>query len=132
MLNPVALLRSASSRSTSSRFLMNSSSDSKDEGYESSSDFSNESCMFSGSHQSTIDKLLAWEKKLYQEVRVYTSTLTDFDLVVSIHYLHISIYILYTYIGFWYCQSKSSMHFLIYNSSMHFLIYETRIWSWHH
>ncbi|KAM7477714.1 hypothetical protein LguiA_025927 [Lonicera macranthoides] len=69
MLNPVALLRSASSRSNSSRFLMNSSSASKDEGYESSSDFSDESCMFSGSHQSTLDKLLAWEKKLYQQVR---------------------------------------------------------------
>lgn len=68
MLNPVALLRSASSRSSSSRFAINSSS-SKDEAYESSSDFSEESCTFSGSHQSTLDKLYAWEKKLYQEVR---------------------------------------------------------------
>ncbi|KAF5742907.1 hypothetical protein HS088_TW09G00969 [Tripterygium wilfordii] len=68
MLNPVTLLRSASSRSSSSRFLMNSSS-SRDEGYESSSDFSEESCMFSGSHQSTLDRLYAWEKKLYKEVR---------------------------------------------------------------
>ncbi|KAK3009748.1 hypothetical protein RJ639_014448 [Escallonia herrerae] len=68
MLNPVALLRSASSRSSSSRFLANIST-SRDEGYESSSDFSEESCMFSGSHQSTLEKLYAWEKKLYQEVR---------------------------------------------------------------
>ncbi|KAH7572539.1 hypothetical protein ACOSQ2_015946 [Xanthoceras sorbifolium] len=68
MLNPVALFRSASSRSSSSRFLINSSS-SRDEGYESSSDFSEESCMFSGSHQSTLDRLYAWEKKLYEEVR---------------------------------------------------------------
>ncbi|XP_057980600.1 protein ALTERED PHOSPHATE STARVATION RESPONSE 1 [Malania oleifera] len=68
MLNPVALIRSASSRSSSSRFLINSSS-SKDEGYESSSDFSEESCMFSGSHQSTLDRLYAWEKKLFEEVR---------------------------------------------------------------
>ncbi|KAK3001201.1 hypothetical protein RJ639_021995 [Escallonia herrerae] len=68
MLNPVALLRSASSRSSSSRFLANTSS-SRDEGYESSSDFSVESCMFSGSHQSTLEKLYAWEKKLYHEVR---------------------------------------------------------------
>ncbi|KAJ9538408.1 hypothetical protein OSB04_031141 [Centaurea solstitialis] len=67
MLNPVALLRSASSsRSNSSRFLMNSS---KDEGYASSSDVSDESCMFHNSHQSTLDKLYAWEKKLYQEVK---------------------------------------------------------------
>lgn len=70
MLNPVALFRSASSRSSSSRFLSNSSG-SKDEGYESNSDFSDENSMFSGSHQSTLDRLYAWEKKLYEEVRVY-------------------------------------------------------------
>lgn len=68
MLNPVALIRSASSRSSSSRFMINSSS-SKDEDCDSSSDFSEESCMHSGSHQSTLDRLYAWEKKLYQEVR---------------------------------------------------------------
>ncbi|KAJ4957920.1 hypothetical protein NE237_025031 [Protea cynaroides] len=68
MLNPVALFRSASSRSSSSRFL-NNSSISRDDGYESSSDFSEESCMFSGSHQSTLDRLYAWEKKLYEEVK---------------------------------------------------------------
>ncbi|PRQ37223.1 hypothetical protein RchiOBHm_Chr4g0400181 [Rosa chinensis] len=69
MLNPVALFRSASSsRSASSRFLVTSSC-SKDEGYESSSDFSEEPCMFSGSHQSTLDRLYAWEKKLYEEVK---------------------------------------------------------------
>ncbi|XP_015579990.1 protein ALTERED PHOSPHATE STARVATION RESPONSE 1 isoform X1 [Ricinus communis] len=68
MLNPVALFRSASSRSSSSRFLVNSSS-SRDEGYESNSDFSEESCILSGSHQSTLDRLYAWEKKLYEEVR---------------------------------------------------------------
>ncbi|KAF7152115.1 hypothetical protein RHSIM_Rhsim01G0120300 [Rhododendron simsii] len=68
MLNPVALLRSASSRSLSSRFL-SIPSITKDEGYESSSDFSEESCMLSGSHQSTLDRLYAWEKKLYEEVR---------------------------------------------------------------
>ncbi|XP_007014353.2 PREDICTED: uncharacterized protein LOC18589353 [Theobroma cacao] len=68
MLNPVALLRSASSRSSSSRFLINSSS-SKEAGYESSSDLSEEFCMFNGSHQSTLDRLWAWEKKLYEEVK---------------------------------------------------------------
>ncbi|KAK8515570.1 hypothetical protein V6N13_139453 [Hibiscus sabdariffa] len=68
MLNPVALLRSASSRSSSSRFLINSSS-SREAGYESSSSFSEESCMFHGSHQSTLDRLYAWEKKLYEEVK---------------------------------------------------------------
>ncbi|XP_039028049.1 protein ROLLING AND ERECT LEAF 2-like [Hibiscus syriacus] len=68
MLNPVALLRSASSRSSSSRFLINSSS-SREAGYESSSSFSEETCMFHGSHQSTLDRLYAWEKKLYEEVK---------------------------------------------------------------
>ncbi|OMO90063.1 hypothetical protein CCACVL1_07528 [Corchorus capsularis] len=68
MLNPVALIRSASSRSSSSRFLTNSSSF-REAGYESSSDFSEESCMFHGSHQSTLDRLHAWEKKLYEEVK---------------------------------------------------------------
>ncbi|XP_073011277.1 protein ROLLING AND ERECT LEAF 2-like [Typha latifolia] len=68
MLNPVAMLRSASSRSLSSRFF-HSSSSSRDEGYESSSDYSEDSCMLSGSHQSTLDRLYAWEKKLYEEVK---------------------------------------------------------------
>lgn len=68
ILNPVALIRSASSRSSSSRFVVNSLSSSKEEGEESSSDFSEES-MFSGSHQSTLDRLYTWEKKLYDEVR---------------------------------------------------------------
>ncbi|XP_076898334.1 nitrate regulatory gene2 protein-like [Bidens hawaiensis] len=67
ILNPVALLRSASSsRSNSARFLVNSS---KEEGYDSSSDQSDDSCMFHNGHQSTLDKLYAWEKKLYQEVK---------------------------------------------------------------
>ncbi|KAF8035192.1 hypothetical protein BT93_C1279 [Corymbia citriodora subsp. variegata] len=68
MLNPVALFRSGSSRSTSSRFLISSSS-SKNDGSESNSDFSDESCVFSNGHQSTMDRLYAWEKKLYEEVR---------------------------------------------------------------
>ncbi|KAI3848275.1 hypothetical protein MKW92_029462 [Papaver armeniacum] len=69
MLNPVALIRSASSsRSSSSRFFLSSSS-SKDDGCDSSSEFSEESCMISGSHQSTLDRLYAWEKKLYGEVK---------------------------------------------------------------
>ena len=70
-LNPVALFRSGSSRSSSSRFLLTSSSGgSKESGSESRSDGSDESCMVSGSHQTTLDKLFAWEKKLYDEVKV--------------------------------------------------------------
>lgn len=69
MLNPVALFRSgSSSRSSSSRFLINPST-LRDDGYESSSDLSDESNIFSSSHQSTLDRLYAWEKKLYEEVR---------------------------------------------------------------
>ncbi|KAH0901240.1 hypothetical protein HID58_040743 [Brassica napus] len=51
----------AQSSSSSSRFLITSES--------SSSEFSEESCMLSGSHQSTLDRLYAWEKKLYDEVK---------------------------------------------------------------
>ncbi|KZV49010.1 hypothetical protein F511_09606 [Dorcoceras hygrometricum] len=69
MLNPVALFRSASPRSSRPRFFDNISNSKRDEGDESSSDFSDESCMFSESHQSTLNRLYAWEKKLYQEVR---------------------------------------------------------------
>ncbi|KAL1218390.1 Protein ALTERED PHOSPHATE STARVATION RESPONSE 1 [Cardamine amara subsp. amara] len=69
MLNPVALFRSGSSRSSSSRFLITSSGGSRESGSESRSDVSDESCMISGSHQTTLDRLFAWEKKLYDEVK---------------------------------------------------------------
>ncbi|KAK2449292.1 hypothetical protein QL285_008500 [Trifolium repens] len=68
LLNPVAMFRSASSRSSSSRFLANSSS-TRMESYEGTKDISDEHCRLSGSHQSTLDKLNAWEKKLYDEVK---------------------------------------------------------------
>ncbi|KAL3830121.1 hypothetical protein ACJIZ3_018923 [Penstemon smallii] len=51
MFNPVALLRSASSS------------------HESSLDFLQDPSALSGSHQSTLDRLYIWEKKLYHEVR---------------------------------------------------------------
>lgn len=69
MMNPIVLFRSASSRSSSSRFFHAAPSSGYD-GYESSSDYSQESCMISGSHQSTLDRLYEWEKKLYEEVKV--------------------------------------------------------------
>ncbi|KAG8047898.1 hypothetical protein GUJ93_ZPchr0008g13711 [Zizania palustris] len=71
MLNPVALLRSASSRSSSSRFLLAPTS-SIDDLYdnETNSCYSEESCnTMSGSHHSTLDRLYTWEKKLYKEVK---------------------------------------------------------------
>ncbi|XP_066352332.1 protein ROLLING AND ERECT LEAF 2-like [Miscanthus floridulus] len=71
MLNPVALLRSASSRSSSSRFLLAPSSSIDDLfDNETSSCYSEESCStMSGSHHSTLDRLYTWEKKLYKEVK---------------------------------------------------------------
>ncbi|XP_010447764.1 PREDICTED: uncharacterized protein LOC104730309 [Camelina sativa] len=71
MLNPVALFRSSGSSrsSSSSRFLISSSGGSRASEFETSSEFSEESCMLSGSHQSTLDRLYAWEKKLYDEVK---------------------------------------------------------------
>ncbi|KAG6508263.1 hypothetical protein ZIOFF_033637 [Zingiber officinale] len=68
MMNPVALFRSASSRSSSSRFF-NAFSTSGCDDYESSSDYSEESWTTSGNHQSTLDRLYEWEKKLYEEVK---------------------------------------------------------------
>ncbi|KAG0498369.1 hypothetical protein HPP92_003060 [Vanilla planifolia] len=68
LLNPVALFRSTSLHSSSSRFFQGSSS-SKGDGYESSSEYSEDCCMVSGSHQSTLGRLYAWEKKLYEEVK---------------------------------------------------------------
>ncbi|KAG4990625.1 hypothetical protein JHK87_024082 [Glycine soja] len=69
LLNPVALLRSASSRSSSSRFLVNCSSTSAEGCGEGTKDLSAEHCMLSGSHHATLDRLNTWEKKLYEEVR---------------------------------------------------------------
>lgn len=97
MLNPVALFRSegSSRSSSSSRFLISSSGGSRESGFESCSDFSEDSCMLSGSHQSTLDRLYAWEKKLYDEVKVISETfnrnfsslspwLTDLDAVMTV------------------------------------------------
>ncbi|KAI4344441.1 hypothetical protein L6164_011670 [Bauhinia variegata] len=67
LLNPVALFCS-DSHSTSSRFLMNTSS-ARDEVHDNTTDLSEEPCLFSGSHQSTLDRLFIWEKKLYEEVK---------------------------------------------------------------
>ncbi|CAK8564104.1 unnamed protein product [Lathyrus sativus] len=69
LLNPVALFRSASSSSSPSKSIMKFSN-SRDEVYEHIDDPpSGEGSMLSASHQSTLDRLYTWEKKLYQEVR---------------------------------------------------------------
>lgn len=60
--------RTTSSRSSSSRNLIgpNSNANAEDASYNLFDNF----CMVSGSHASTLDRLYAWEKKLYDEVKV--------------------------------------------------------------
>lgn len=59
--------RTTSSRSSSSRNPLNAVSKDDDD---SGSDFMEEFCMIAGSHSSTLDRLYAWERKLYDEVKV--------------------------------------------------------------
>lgn len=61
--------RTSSSRSSTSRnpLIQTSNEDNDDE---SGSDFIEEFCMISGSHSSSLDRLYAWERKLYDEVKV--------------------------------------------------------------
>lgn len=59
--------QSTSSQSSSSKIPFASSS--KDDIDDSSSDFVEDFCMISGSHSSTLERLYAWETKLYEEVK---------------------------------------------------------------
>ncbi|OWM69083.1 protein ROLLING AND ERECT LEAF 2 [Punica granatum] len=70
--------RTASSRSSSSRNLlgMNPKEDSEDP---SASLFDN-FCMNSGSHASTLDRLYAWERKLYDEVKASELVRRQYDM----------------------------------------------------
>ncbi|ONK70604.1 uncharacterized protein A4U43_C05F35480 [Asparagus officinalis] len=69
ILNPASLFSAPSSRSSSARFLQSSINAREDQGDEASSNYSEECCMISGSHRATLDRLYAWEKKLYEEVK---------------------------------------------------------------
>lgn len=60
--------RSVSSQSSSSKNPLAHAS--KDDNDDSGSDFAEEFCMITGSHSSTLDRLYAWELKLYDEVKV--------------------------------------------------------------
>lgn len=60
--------RTTSSRSSSSRNALATAS--KDDVDDSGSDFVEEFCMIAGSHSSTLERLYAWERKLYDEVKV--------------------------------------------------------------
>ncbi|XP_030468709.1 protein ALTERED PHOSPHATE STARVATION RESPONSE 1 [Syzygium oleosum] len=69
--------RTTSSRSSSSRNHLNGAP--KDDVSDSGSDFIEEFCMISGSHSSTLDRLFAWERKLYDEVKASESIRKEYD-----------------------------------------------------
>ncbi|KAJ4760408.1 DUF630 family protein (DUF630 and DUF632) [Rhynchospora pubera] len=69
--------RSVSSQSSSSMNPLITQS--KDETTESGSDFIEEFSMISGSHSSTLDRLYAWERKLYDELRASESLRKAYD-----------------------------------------------------
>ncbi|KAK9166755.1 hypothetical protein Scep_001946 [Stephania cephalantha] len=79
--------RSISSQSSSSKNLLASAS--KGDVDDSGSDFVEEYSMITGSHSSTLDRIFAWERKLYDEVKVlvpvnYINYVKGFGLRVSI------------------------------------------------
>ncbi|KAJ8543693.1 hypothetical protein K7X08_025311 [Anisodus acutangulus] len=67
--------RTTSSRSSSSRNPLNSKDDNDDSG----SDFVEDFCMIAGNHSSTLDRVYAWERKLYDEVKTIESIRRDYD-----------------------------------------------------
>ncbi|KAM7513647.1 hypothetical protein LguiA_003230 [Lonicera macranthoides] len=69
--------RTTSSRSSSSRNPLTTTS--KDDNEDSGSDFVEEFCMIAGSHSSTLDRLYAWERKLYDEVKASERIRKEYD-----------------------------------------------------
>ncbi|KAM0971265.1 hypothetical protein ACFX13_019480 [Malus domestica] len=69
--------RSTSSKSSSSRNPLATAS--KDDADDSGSDFIEEFCMIAGSHSSTLERLYAWERKLYDEVKASESIRKVYD-----------------------------------------------------
>ncbi|KAL2528218.1 hypothetical protein Fot_20819 [Forsythia ovata] len=64
-------------RTTSSR---NPMATTKDDNDDRGSDFIEEFCMISGSHSSTLDRMYAWERKLYDEVKASEFIRKEYDL----------------------------------------------------
>jgi len=66
---------------------------------DSGSDFVEEPCMISGSHSCTLERLYAWERKLYDEVKVITQSakicFTSHDIVVCYFTLQSSLFPFY-------------------------------------
>ncbi|XP_050205497.1 protein ALTERED PHOSPHATE STARVATION RESPONSE 1 [Mercurialis annua] len=69
--------RTTSSRSSSSRNPLATAA--RDDVSDSGSDFVEEFCMIAGSHSSTLDRLYAWERKLYDEVKASECIRKDYD-----------------------------------------------------
>ncbi|KAI9391464.1 hypothetical protein POPTR_007G090300v4 [Populus trichocarpa] len=69
--------RTTSSRSSSSRNPLVTAT--KDDASDSGSDFVEEFCMIAGSHSSTLDRLYAWERKLYDEIKASESIRREYD-----------------------------------------------------
>ncbi|XP_039125306.1 protein ALTERED PHOSPHATE STARVATION RESPONSE 1 [Dioscorea cayenensis subsp. rotundata] len=69
--------RSISSRSSSSKNPLTAAS--KDDHSEKGSDFIEEFSMISGSHSSTLDRLYAWERKLWDEVKASETIRKAYD-----------------------------------------------------
>ncbi|XP_041002928.1 protein ALTERED PHOSPHATE STARVATION RESPONSE 1 [Juglans microcarpa x Juglans regia] len=69
--------RTASSRSSSSRNPLGTAS--KEDTDDSISDFGEEFCMIAGSHSSTLDRLYAWERKIYDEVKASESIRKEYE-----------------------------------------------------
>ncbi|KAE7998111.1 hypothetical protein FH972_002687 [Carpinus fangiana] len=69
--------RTPSSRSSSSRNPLAAAA--KEDNDDSGSDFVEEFCMIAGSHSSTLDRLYAWERKLYDEVKASESIKKAYD-----------------------------------------------------
>ncbi|KAL6654928.1 hypothetical protein ACP70R_008393 [Stipagrostis hirtigluma subsp. patula] len=76
--------RSVSSLSSSSKSALMTSMI-KDDVDDSNSDFVEEFAMVSGSHSSTLDRLHAWERKLYDEIKTFHNTLVTETTDVSFH-----------------------------------------------
>lgn len=69
--------RTTSSRSSSSRNPLGPNS--RDDVEDLTSDIFESFCMNSGSHASTLDRLFAWERKLYDEIKASQLVRKDFD-----------------------------------------------------
>ena len=89
VLNDITWHRSMSSRYPLSKYDFASSS--KYPIDVSNSDFVEDYSMISGSHASILDKLLAWEKKLYEEVKVQFSLELCFIFRIEIVYFYLTL-----------------------------------------